>query len=152
MEFSLSLVMEFIVPLTSSIIKLGRIVCHLKLIGIMRWLIVCPVLIFYLESWRVKVVNYQILIFWYARLSPEKRYFRVKLKVPKQPSDVNPYFTISKIAEDLKIAYSTAQRGVQKLEAVGIIKKTNDNKRDKVYCATAILNILEEPTKIRADV
>lgn len=57
-----------------------------------------------------------------------------------------------KIAEDLGIAYSTAQRGVQKLEASGIIKKTNDNKRDKVYCATAILNILEEPRKIRADV
>ena len=62
------------------------------------------------------------------------------------------HFTTNKIAEDLGIAYSTAQRGIQKLEAVGIIKKTNDNKRDKVYCATEILNILEEPTKIRADV
>ncbi len=65
---------------------------------------------------------------------------------------VNPYFTTNKIAEDLGIAYSTAQRGVQKLEAAGIITKTNDNKRDKVYCATEILSILEEPTKIRADV
>ena len=65
---------------------------------------------------------------------------------------VNPYFTTNKIAEDLGIVYSTAQRGVQKLETAGIIKKTNDNKRDKVYCATEILNILEEPTKIRADV
>ncbi len=63
---------------------------------------------------------------------------------------INPYFTTNKIAEDLGIAYSTAQRGVQKLEAAGIIKKTNDNKRDKVYCATEILNILEEPTKINA--
>ncbi len=65
---------------------------------------------------------------------------------------INPYFTTSKVAEDLGIAYSTAQRGVQKLVAAGIIKKTNDNKRDKVYCATAILNILEEPTKIKSDV
>lgn len=65
---------------------------------------------------------------------------------------VNPYITTNKIADDLKIAYSTAQRGIQKLEGVGIIKKTNENKRDKVYCATAILNILEEPTKIRVDV
>jgi Fic family protein len=65
---------------------------------------------------------------------------------------INPYFTTNKIAEELGIAYSTAQRGVQKLEAAGIIKKTNDNKRDKVYCATEILNILEEPTKIMADV
>ncbi len=65
---------------------------------------------------------------------------------------VNPYFTTGKIAEDLCISYSTAQRGIQKLEAAGIIKKTNDHKRDKVYCATSILNILEEPTKIRGDV
>lgn len=65
---------------------------------------------------------------------------------------VNPYFTINKMAEDLGIAYSTAQRGVQKLEAAGVIKKTNDNKRDKVYCATEILNILEEPTKIMAGI
>jgi Fic family protein len=65
---------------------------------------------------------------------------------------MNPYFTVNKIAEDLGIAYSTAQRGIQKLEAAGIIKKTNENKRDKVYCAIEILHILEEPTKIRADV
>ncbi len=65
---------------------------------------------------------------------------------------VNPYFTIKKIAEVLGIAYSTAQRGIQKLEAVGIIRKVNENKRDKVYCATEILRILEEPTKIRADI
>jgi Fic family protein len=65
---------------------------------------------------------------------------------------VNPYFTINKISEELDIAYTTAQRGIQKLEAAGIIKRINENKRDKVYCATEILNILEEPTKISADV
>lgn len=64
---------------------------------------------------------------------------------------VNPYFTINKIAEGLGIAYSTAQRGVLKLESAGIIKKINDNKRDKIYCAIEILVILEEPAKIRAD-
>ena len=46
---------------------------------------------------------------------------------------VNPYFTTNKIAEDLGIAYSTAQRGIQKLEAVGIIKKTNDNNCHKLF-------------------
>lgn len=63
----------------------------------------------------------------------------------------NPYFTINKIAEDLQVAYSTAQRAVQRLEAFGIVQKTSEAKRDKVYCATKILNILEEPTKIRVD-
>jgi len=62
---------------------------------------------------------------------------------------VNPYFTIKKMAEALAIAYTTAQRGVQKLEAAGVVKRMNDNRREKVYCATKILDILEEPTKIR---
>lgn len=64
---------------------------------------------------------------------------------------VNPYFTTKKMAEDLGVAYSTAQRSIHKLEAAGIISKTNDNKRDKVYCATEILSILEEPTKLNLD-
>lgn len=64
---------------------------------------------------------------------------------------VNPYLTTKKIAEELDIVYSTAQRGVQKLEAAKIIKQINESKRDKVYCATEILAILEEPTKIEMD-
>lgn len=63
---------------------------------------------------------------------------------------INPFLTVNKIVEELNLSYSTAQRGVQKLEALGIIKQTNDNKRDKMYCASAILNILEEPTKIKS--
>ena len=61
---------------------------------------------------------------------------------------VNPYLTTNKIAEELKIAYSTAQRGVQKLEEAKIIQQINSSKRDKIYCATEILEILEEPTRI----
>lgn len=64
---------------------------------------------------------------------------------------VNPYITINKIADELKVAYSTAARSIKKLEEVGILNKTNNNKRDKVYCATEILSILEEPTKLFAD-
>jgi cell filamentation protein, protein adenylyltransferase len=64
---------------------------------------------------------------------------------------VNPYLTINKIASELNIAYSTAQRGVEKLEANNIIKQIGDSKRDKVYCATEILSILEESAKINAD-
>jgi Fic family protein len=64
---------------------------------------------------------------------------------------VNPYLTIKKIAEELGIAYSTAERGVRKLANENIIQQIGDNKRDKVYCATEILSILEEPAKIHAD-
>ena len=65
---------------------------------------------------------------------------------------VNPYFTTHRMAEALGIAYSTAQRGIQKLELHSIIQKTTDSKRDQVYCATEILKILEEPTKTRAGI
>lgn len=64
---------------------------------------------------------------------------------------VNPYLTIKKISEELDIAYSTAQRGVSKLEAENIIQQVGGNKRDKVYCATQILSILEEPARIHAE-
>jgi len=85
-----------------------------------------------------------------------------KLQVASSASDVpvdivehfavNPYLTIKKIAEKLGIAYSTAERGVRKLANENIIQQIGDNKRDKVYCATEILSILEEPAKIHADV
>ncbi|ODN41307.1 Fic family protein [Piscirickettsia litoralis] len=61
---------------------------------------------------------------------------------------VNPFLTINKIANDMNISYTTAQRGVNKLEKLGIISQANTGKRDKLYCATQILSILEEPTKI----
>lgn len=60
----------------------------------------------------------------------------------------NPYMTVNKISEELKIVYSTAQRGLKKLEESKIIKQIGASKRDKVYCATEILAILEEPTRI----
>lgn len=65
---------------------------------------------------------------------------------------VNPYLTIKKIADELEIAYSTAERGVRKLLSENIIKQVNDGKRDKVFCATELLSILEEAAKIHADV
>ena len=64
---------------------------------------------------------------------------------------INPFLTIKKITDSLNIAYSTAVRGIQKLESQGILTQVNEKKRDKVYCATAILNILEEPARIRAN-
>ncbi|TNF67742.1 MAG: Fic family protein [Gammaproteobacteria bacterium] len=61
---------------------------------------------------------------------------------------VNPYFTTSKVAEMLDVAFTTAQRAVSKLESLNIIKQTSEGERNKVYCSTDILTILEEPTKL----
>lgn len=61
----------------------------------------------------------------------------------------NPYWTIKGVAERLKVAYTTAERAVERLESLGIVTQTTDAKRDRVYCATAILEILEEPANLR---
>jgi Fic family protein len=61
----------------------------------------------------------------------------------------NPYWTIKRVAQRLGVAYTTAERAVERLEALGIVTQTTDAKRDRVYCATAILKILEEPANLR---
>ncbi len=59
----------------------------------------------------------------------------------------NPFVTITKAAERLDVAYTTAQRALQKLELLHIVVETTQAKRDRVYCAQKILDILEEPAK-----
>ncbi len=61
---------------------------------------------------------------------------------------VNPYITAKKIAAELDVAFTTAQRAIAKLEAEGIVIQASEGKRDRVYCAKQILDILEEPTKL----
>lgn len=61
---------------------------------------------------------------------------------------VNPYLSTKTIAKKLNIAFSTAQRAIEKLERLGIISIASEGKRDRVYCASQILSILEEPTNI----
>jgi Fic family protein len=60
----------------------------------------------------------------------------------------NPYWTTRRAAERLGVAFTTAQRAVAKLEALGVMRQVNEAKRDRVYCATALLKILEEPTRL----
>lgn len=72
-------------------------------------------------------------------------------KIPLMIIDMlaaNPYVTIKKAAEQLKVAFTTAQRAIERLEKLSIVDETSKAKRDRVYCAKAILNILEEPTKL----
>jgi len=60
----------------------------------------------------------------------------------------NPFLTTRKVAEHFNIAFTTAQRAIQKLESLGIVTQRTSNRRDRVYCATAILAILDKPTHI----
>lgn len=61
---------------------------------------------------------------------------------------VNPFLTTTKIAEQFKVAFTTAQRAITQLEELKIITQISEGKRDRVYCANEILAILDEPTHI----
>ncbi len=62
---------------------------------------------------------------------------------------VNPFMTIKKVASQFNVAFTTAQRAIQKLEALSILNNVGQKQRDRVYCATEIMAILEEPTLIK---
>lgn len=76
----------------------------------------------------------------------------VSSKIPAMLLDLvaaNPFITIKKAAEEMNVAFTTAQRGVEKLESLGILSQVGDAQRDRVYCAKAVLDILEEPPRLR---
>jgi Fic family protein len=56
----------------------------------------------------------------------------------------NPFITTNGVADKLGIAFTTAQRAIERLERANIVKQMGDAKRDRVYCASALLDILEE--------
>ena len=60
----------------------------------------------------------------------------------------NPYWTVKRVGQRLGVAFTTAQRAVDRLEQAGILAQTSAAKRDRVYCATAVLLILEEPARL----
>lgn len=60
----------------------------------------------------------------------------------------NPYWTVRGVARRLGVAYTTAQRAIQRLEAAAILTPLSDAKRDRIYCARAILAVLEEPAEL----
>jgi Fic family protein len=61
----------------------------------------------------------------------------------------NPYITAKRAAEKLKVAFTTAQRAIERLERLKIVHQTGDAKRDRVWCARELLEILEEPAHLR---
>lgn len=60
----------------------------------------------------------------------------------------NPFLTIKRAAKQLGVAFTTAQRAIERLESASIVKEISKGKRDRVYCAKAILDILEEPARL----
>jgi len=60
----------------------------------------------------------------------------------------NPYITVNGAARDLEVAFTTAQRTIEALVSHRILKQTNDSRRDRVYCAQDLLDILDEPADV----
>jgi len=60
----------------------------------------------------------------------------------------NPYWTVNRLAQRLDVAFTTAQRAIDRLESAGIVVLASEAKRNRVYCARDLLAILEEPPKL----
>ena len=63
----------------------------------------------------------------------------------------NPFVTPRNAEEKLDVAYNTAVDGIRRLERRGILQQVGDSRRDRVFCAKGILDILEEPARLKPD-
>ena len=60
----------------------------------------------------------------------------------------NPFVTVTGVAEKLNLAFTTAQRAIQRLEQLGVLKQKGEARRGRAYCAQNILDVLEEPARL----
>ncbi|MBD3235785.1 MAG: Fic family protein [Candidatus Eisenbacteria bacterium] len=72
----------------------------------------------------------------------------VRSRLPERAIDLfveNPFRSVPGLAERLGVAFTTAQRTIDHLESAGIVEPTSEARRNRIYCARALLAILEEP-------
>ncbi len=60
----------------------------------------------------------------------------------------NPFITTNGAASRLKVAFTTAQRAIDKLVKARILSETTKSRRDRVFCARELLAVLEEPARL----
>ena len=85
-----------------------------------------------------------VVVQWRKKLAGEPNALRII-----ELLSANPFITATGAARQLSIAFTTAQRAIQRLEQKLVIRKTTDARRDRVYCAQALLDILEEPAQLK---
>ena len=56
----------------------------------------------------------------------------------------NPYWSVGGLSDRLGVAFSTAQRAIDRLESLGAITLVGDARRNRIYCAGDILEVLED--------
>jgi Fic family protein len=57
----------------------------------------------------------------------------------------NPFWTVPGLARRLGVAFTTAQRALDRLEAAGVVARVGEARRNRLYCAEAVLRALEDP-------
>ena len=60
----------------------------------------------------------------------------------------NPFITTKGAANRLKVAFTTAQRAIDKLVKARILSEATKSRRGRVFCAQELLKILEEPARL----
>jgi Fic family protein len=76
-----------------------------------------------------------------------ERIANVPSRPPERALDLfveNPFWTVNRLAERLGVAFTTAQRAIDRLAAADVVTLAGEAKRNRVYCAQAMLDILEE--------
>ena len=74
-------------------------------------------------------------------------------RIPERAVDLfaeNPFWTVGGVAGKLEVAFTTAQRAIDRLEAADIVAQVGEARRNRVYCAEAILEVLEQPLPFAA--
>lgn len=56
---------------------------------------------------------------------------------------LNPYITVRQASVALDVAYNTAQAALDALAENGIVKEITRRRRNRIYCATELLNVME---------
>lgn len=56
----------------------------------------------------------------------------------------NPFWSVGTLAQQMGVAYSSAQRAVNRLEAIGAVSSVGDLRRNRLYYAQAIFDALGE--------
>lgn len=72
-------------------------------------------------------------------------------RLPERAIDLfaeNPFWTVKTLATRLEVAFTSAQRAIDRLESAHIVTLTGDARRNRVYCARDLLQILEEPPRL----
>ncbi len=78
---------------------------------------------------------------------------QLQSRLPERALDLfaeNPFWTVTGVSQRLEVAFTTAQRAIDRLEASGIVAQMGQGRRNRVYCAQALLDVLEEPPQLAA--